>query len=105
MATVIARLRQLRQAQRQNQPIIESLEDLDIVLEIGTAQEQGQLVCAKHLLATNLGAPATVRRRLERLVQGGIVSKTKNYRDSRVADLRLSTATVNEFNRLGRTLA
>ena len=48
-----------------------------MVCEIGAAQETGTLIIAKNLLEANLGAPATIRRRLERLVKLGIVTKTK----------------------------
>lgn len=93
-------LSRIRTAQRKAMPIVESLEDLDIVCEIGTNPR----ITARDLLAKKIGAPATVRRRLERLVKIGIVLKTHDANDKREWPLRLSKQFERQLEKLGTTI-
>lgn len=98
--TIFKKLNSIRAFQRTNMSYLESLEDYDMVCEIGSAQEAGTLILAKHLVEGSLGAPATLRRRLDRLVKLGIVTKTRGKDDERTAPLQLSRDAIKAYGRL-----
>lgn len=71
--------------------------------EIGAAQEAGKFMTAKQLLLCDLGAFATLRRRLERMVKMGIVTKRRNVHDGRdMAELRLAPDILRAYAKLGK---
>src|SRR5271157_3177203 len=77
---IFEKLNTIRAYQRAHLQFLESLEDYDIVCEIGAAQEAGKFMTAKQLLLCDLGAPATLRRRLERMVKMGIITMRSSLR-------------------------
>ncbi len=60
-----------------------------IILEIGYHEERGHPLTVKRLLLLEIGAPATVRRRLQRLVRLGLVHKRRVSHDRRLYQLEL----------------
>ncbi|MDP2639253.1 MAG: hypothetical protein Q8Q16_01105 [Betaproteobacteria bacterium] len=75
---------------RQKQfPCLQSLLDCVLVVEIGYYQEQGRPLTIKGLLLLKLGAPATVRRRLQRLADLGLVHKLRANYDGRIYHLEI----------------
>ena len=58
----------------------------------------------KQLLLCDLGAPATLRRRLERMVKMGIVTKRRNLHDGRMAELRLAPDVLRAYAKLGKLI-
>lgn len=58
------------------------------------------LLSAKSLVDGHIGAPATIRRRLERLVKLGVVTKTKSKEDQRTALLFLTKDTQKAYGKL-----
>ncbi|MEK7752747.1 MAG: hypothetical protein AAB654_12575 [Acidobacteriota bacterium] len=60
-----------------------------LIVEIGHHQEQGRPLTMKGLLLLKLGAPATVRRRLQRLVGLGLVHKRGANHDRRIRHLEV----------------
>ncbi len=94
------KLNRIRAFQRQHMPYLKALEAYDMICEIGTAQEKGTLILAKHLIEDNLGANATLRRHLERLVKLGIVTKSKGKDDERTAPLHLSKDALKAYGKL-----
>jgi DNA-binding MarR family transcriptional regulator len=99
---IFEKLNAIRSYQRTHLLFLESLEDYDIVCEIGAAQEAGKFMTAKQLLLCDLGAPATLRRRLERMVKMGIVTKRRNVHDGRMAELRLAPDILRAYAKLGK---
>ena len=87
---VFARLKQMREFTRACLPDVCSLEDFDIVMEIGASQESGRPMNPKRLALLAIASPATVNRRLNRLVELGIVDKRVSRRDGRLVELRIS---------------
>ena len=102
MTKIFEKLNKIRAYQRANLPFLESLEDYDIICEIGNAQEAGTFTTAKQLLLYQLGAPATLRRRLERMVKLGVVTKARNAQDGRMAELRLAPDVLKTYAKLGK---
>ena len=101
---IFEKLNTIRAHQRAHLSFLESLEDYDLVCEIGNAQESGKFMTAKQLLLCGLGAPATLRRRLERLVKMGIVTKRRNLHDGRMAELRLAPDILRAYAKLGKLM-
>ena len=85
-------LRRLAAYKQKHFPCLQSAIDSVIVVEIGYYQEQGRPLTIKGLLLLKLGAPATVRRRLQRLVDLGLVHKRRVSHDRRICHLEIDPA-------------
>ncbi len=103
--TIFASLTKIRTQQRLCMPFLQSMEDQDIVVAIGTAQEAGKPIIAKSLLLDEIGAPATIRRRLDRLVGLGVVVKHRVEDDGRCFELRLAQGVMKAQSKLQRVIA
>jgi DNA-binding MarR family transcriptional regulator len=97
-------LRKIREFERLQLPFLKSVVDFDIVIEIGYGQEQGQPLTLKQLLLLNFCSRTTVRRKLARLIEQGIVIRRKHANDHRTSLLIISPSTVKLFGRYGSTL-
>jgi len=87
-------LRQIREFERRQLPFFKTVVDFDIVVEIGYAEEQEQPLTLKQLVLLNLGSRTTVRRKLARLIEEGIVARRKQTSDHRASLLTISASTV-----------
>ena len=68
VAMLFAKLRALREFERRHLKQLSTVEDLDLVCEIGFHQEKGQPLSIKQLYLLNLASVATIQRRLRRLL-------------------------------------
>ena len=84
--------RRLQAFEHQHLPYLQSPLDSVLIVEIGHYQEQGRPLTVKGLLLLELGAPATVHRRLQRLVGLGLVHKRPVSHDGRVWHLEIDPA-------------
>ena len=91
---LFAGLRKIREFERAQLPFFKSLVDFDIVIEIGYAEEQGQPLTLKQLFLLNVGSRTTVRRKLARLVEQGIVKRRKHANDHRATVLTISSSSI-----------
>lgn len=103
--TLFATLRKIREFERQQLPFLRSLLDFDIIIEIGYAQELKKPLSPKPLFLLKLGSDTTVRRRLARLTEQGIVKRRTDASDRRSEILTLSPASFKLLNRYGGILA
>ena len=87
-------LRQIREFERRQLPFLKSVIDFDIVIEIGYAEEQEQPLTLKQLFLLKLSSRTTVRRKLARLIEQGIVMRRKHANDHRTSLLTISASTV-----------
>ena len=85
-------LRRLQAFRQKQFPCLQTHIDCLLVVEIGYYQEQGRPLTIKRLLLLNLGAPATVRRRLQRLIDLGMVHKFRANHDRRICHLEIDPA-------------
>ena len=85
-------LRGIREFERLHLPLLKSMLDFDLVIEIGYAEEQAQPLTLKQLLLLNLSSRTTVRRKLEGLIERGIVRRRKSARDQRSSILGISSS-------------
>jgi DNA-binding MarR family transcriptional regulator len=99
---LFAGLKKMRDFERQQLPFIKSLTDFDIIIEIGYAQEQKRSFTPKQL--STVGSVTTVRRRLVKLTEQGVVSRRTNANDHRSDLLTLSASSLKLLERYGRML-
>jgi DNA-binding MarR family transcriptional regulator len=87
---LFAGLRKIREFERLRLPFLNSLLDFDIVIEIGYAEEEKRPLTPKQLFLLELGSLTTVRRRLSRLVEQGVITRRTNLKDRRSTSLAIS---------------
>ena len=97
-------LKKIREFERKQLPFLKSIVDFDIVIEIGYAEEQGQPLTLKQLLLLNFCSRTTVRRKLARLIEQGIVIRRKHANDHRSSFLIISPSSVKLLGKYGGTL-
>ena len=97
-------LKKIREFERLQLPFLKSVVDFDIVIEIGYAEEQGQPLTLKQLFLLNTSSRTTVRRKLARLIEQGIVVRRKHANDQRASLLIISPSSFKLLNKYGGTL-
>ncbi len=102
---LFAGLKKIREFERLQLPFLKSVVDFDIVIEIGYAEEQGQPLTLKPLFLLNFGSRTTVRRKLARLIEQGIVLRRKHANDHRASLLIVSRSGVKLLRKYGGLLA
>jgi DNA-binding MarR family transcriptional regulator len=97
-------LKKIREFERLQLPFLKSVVDFDIVIEIGYAEEQGQPLTLKQLFLQNISSRTTVRRKLGKLIEQGIVIRRKHVNDHRASLLIISPASLKLLSKYGGTL-
>ena len=97
-------LKKIKEFKRQQLPFLKSVVDFDIVIEIGYAEEQEQSLTLKQLFLLNIRSRTTVRRKLRRLIDQGIVIRRKHANDHRASLLTISASTVRLLSKYCGTL-
>lgn len=87
---LFAKLRAIRAFEKRNLPFLATLEDFDLVREIGYHQEQGAPLTMKQLYLLDVASLATVQRRLRRLRELGLVQQLRSASDGRALELHLA---------------
>jgi len=82
--------RRRRAFERRCLPFLKTVIDFDITCEVGYNQLLGRPLIVKQLLLLRLGPPVSVLRRLDRLCQAKVISRTRSPSDGRVHELRLT---------------
>lgn len=101
---LFAALREIRGIERLQVPLLKSIIDFDILVEIGYAEEQQQPLTQKQLLLLNLSSPTTVRRRLARLIKQGTIRRRKNANDQRSSVLTVTSSNHKMMEKYGAML-
>jgi len=97
-------LKKIREFERRQLPFLKTVVDFDIVIEIGYAEEEEKLLTLKQLFLLNLSSRSTVRRKLARLIERGIVIRRKHDQDQRASRLTISPSIVRALGKYGGTL-
>jgi DNA-binding MarR family transcriptional regulator len=97
-------LKQIREFERRQLPFLRSVVDFDIVVEIGYAEEQEQPLTLKQLFLMNLSSRTTVRRKLARLIDQGIITRRKHASDHRASVLTVPASSVRLLGKYCSTL-
>jgi DNA-binding MarR family transcriptional regulator len=90
MLNVFQRLKALRQFERQQLAFLMTLEDCDLVCEIGVRQALGQPLTVKQVFLLGLGSVPTVQRRLARLRRLGVIQQRRADADRRSVEITLA---------------
>ena len=99
------RLKALREFEKAHLPFLKTIEDFDIVCEIGVRQESGNRITMKELFLADIGAVSTVQRRLSRLRKLGAIEQFSHNGDGRVIELLLSAEVGALYKRYAALLA
>ena len=97
-------LKKIREFERLQLPFFKSVIDFDIVIEIGYAEEQGQPLTLKQLFLLISSSRTTVRRKLARLIEQGVVVRRKHANDHRASLLIIAPSSVKLLGKYGGTL-
>ena len=79
-----------------------TVEDMDLLREIGLYQARGHPITLKLLFTKGIASVATVQRRLARLKRLGVVIQEKSASDGRVVHLTLSPSVLKHYRNLAR---
>ena len=101
---LFASLRMMREFERGQLPFITSLLDFDLIIEIGYAQEEDKPLTPKQLFLLEIGSVTTVRRRLARLAEKGVVRRRINPADRRSEILTVTAPNLKLLGKYGRVL-
>jgi len=98
------RIRKIQEFEQKNLDFITSPLDAILVVEIGRHEDQRKMLTVKDLLLLGLGASATVRRRLNRLVRLGVVHKNRINSDRRIQQLSVDASVRKTYSRYVKLL-
>jgi DNA-binding MarR family transcriptional regulator len=99
ISTLFAGLRKLRDLEKKHLPFARSLAEFDLVIEIGYHEERGKPLTYKHLLTLGFCARTTLNRRLNGLVEQGVITRTRSARDARAVILGVSKSAMQRLHR------
>ena len=101
---LFAALKKIREFEKAQLPFLKSIVDFDILIEIGHAEEQERPLTLKKVLLLNLSSRTTVRRRLLRLIDQGIVRRREDANDRRSSLLTISSSHLKLLGKYGSVL-
>jgi DNA-binding MarR family transcriptional regulator len=97
-------LRSLREFEKEHFSVLRTLEDYNLVREIGYYQAEGRPLTLKQLFLLDVGSSATVQRRLRRLREAGVIQQRRAAADRRAIELSLSPKFTKTFEKYGELL-
>jgi hypothetical protein len=97
-------LRDLHEFRRRHLPYLKTIEDVELVREIGLHQSMGTPITLKALFSMGIASVATVQRRLSRLKRMGVVQQSRADYDKRILELTVSPQVLRAYERMGRLM-
>lgn len=97
-------LKALHDFRRHHLPFLKTIEDVEMVREIGLHQAAGQPLTLKTLFLQGIGSAATIQRRLSRLKRLGVVQQARARHDKRILELTVSPDVWKAYQRMGRLM-
>jgi hypothetical protein len=88
--SLFATLRALREFEKRHLPCIETIEDCDLLWEIGYRQAARRPITLKELMLLGVASVPTIQRRLRRLRQFGAIVQQRRADDRRSLELVLA---------------
>jgi hypothetical protein len=98
-------LRALAEFRTRHLALLKTIEDLDLVWQIGHYQVLGIPLTLKRLLLLGIGSVATVQRRLQRLKRLGVIQQRRSKADRRVVELTLRPSFMTAFGKYAKILS
>ena len=103
-STVFGTLREFRAFEKRHMGFLRTIEEHDLVLEIGYHQATRAPLMLKQLFLLDIGSVATIRRRMRRLRHLGAVLQKRSEADRRAVKITLSPKLLKIFARYGELL-
>jgi DNA-binding MarR family transcriptional regulator len=94
---LFTRLRELRACERRHLQFLRTLQDYDLVIEIGYRHATGTPLTVNEALRLDLGSVATLQRQLRRLRQAGVIALGRSPDDRRVVVITLTPNALKSF--------
>jgi hypothetical protein len=101
----IGRLRAMRAFERRHLHHLRSLEDRDLVYEIGYHQSRHRPLTLQQIYRFDIGSVATVQRKLRRLRHEGCVQQARSESDHRRIEFTLSRRMLQIYDQYAALLA
>lgn len=101
---LFAALKMMREFERLELPFITSLIDFDIIIAVGFAEEEEKPLTPKSLFLLKISSVTTVRRRLAKLTEQGMVTRRTDAKDRRSDILNISPSSLKLLGRYGSVL-
>jgi hypothetical protein len=102
---VFRKLKMLRVFEKRYLPHLKTVEDHDVIREIGYHEEMRVPLTLKALFLLDIGSVATVQRRLSRLKRLGVVLQKRSAHDKRNLELTMSAEVRGHYKRIGLLIA
>jgi DNA-binding MarR family transcriptional regulator len=93
----LARLLAGRAFERAHLPFVVTLEERDLICEIGHRQARGAPLSMKQVFLLGIGSVATVQRRLRRLRRLGAIQQKRREDDRRTVEVTLTPKVLKVF--------
>lgn len=100
---LFAKLRAMRAFEKRHLHFLRTLEDFDLIREIGYHQEEGAPLTMKRLFLLDLASIATVQRRLRHLKHSGAIHLTRSRHDARRVEVSLSPKLLKTYGKYAET--
>lgn len=101
---LFAALKKIREFEKAQLPFLKSVVDFDILIEIGYAEEEDHPLTLKQVLLLNISSRTTVRRRVLRLIEQGVVRRRADANDRRSSLLTISASNLKLLGKYGAIL-
>jgi DNA-binding MarR family transcriptional regulator len=98
-------LRKIRQSERAHLPLLKTVIDYDIVIEIGYEEERGHPITLKRLYLLEICSRGTLRRHLSQLVADEMVTREKHPQDGRASLLLIPASTIKLLSKYSTMLS
>jgi DNA-binding MarR family transcriptional regulator len=102
---IFSRLRELSALRREQLPFMKTLEDWQLLVEIGYRQSSGEPLTVNATLRLDLGSIATVQRQIRRLRQAGVVALERGDGDRRTMVISLTPRAVKALTAFGELIS
>lgn len=97
-------LKELHEFRRRHLPFLQTVEDIELMREIGLSQAAGKPMQLKSLFLLGIGSVATIQRRLARLRRLGVIHQTRADYDRRVLHLSIDPKILKFYEHMGKLM-
>jgi DNA-binding MarR family transcriptional regulator len=102
---VFSRLRELNAFRREHLPFMKTLEDCQLLGEIGYHHASGEPLTINAALRLDLGSVATMQRQIRRLRDGGVIALERGDGDRRTMVITLTPKALKALTAYGDLLS
>jgi hypothetical protein len=97
-------LRELHEFRKRHLTFLKTVEDIELIREIGYGQSIGRPLTLKTLFLQGIASHATVQRRLNRMRKIGVIHQQRADHDRRLAVLTLDPKILKLYEQIGRLM-